>query len=277
MEKIFIKNRKGQKIAVVVEKPDFPSPAFQASSPARGEENNEKNAKGLAFVMHGLGGFKEQLHIRVIAEAFLENGYTTVSFDTTNSIGESEGKYEDATTTNYYADLEDVIKLSESQSWYQEPFVLAGHSLGGFSVVYFSENYPSKVKAVAPVSAMISGKLSIETKKYSERLDEWKKTGWLETESVSKPGFIKRLPWSHIEDRFKYDLLSDANRLTMPVLLIVDSEDDACPVEYQKMLFNALTDKKEFQIIQGAPHTFRAPEHLRELKEIFDKWIKSLN
>lgn len=37
MEKLFIENRKGEKISILVEKND--------------------NQKGLAFVMHGLGGF----------------------------------------------------------------------------------------------------------------------------------------------------------------------------------------------------------------------------
>ena len=59
--------------------------------------------------MHGLGGFKEQKHIQTFADAFLENNFTVVLFDTTHTYGESEGKYEDATTTNYYEDLEDVI------------------------------------------------------------------------------------------------------------------------------------------------------------------------
>jgi len=44
MQKLFIKNRKGKDIAVVVEE--------------------DSQAKCLAFVMHGLGGFKEQPHIQ---------------------------------------------------------------------------------------------------------------------------------------------------------------------------------------------------------------------
>jgi alpha/beta superfamily hydrolase len=89
MEKIFIKNRQNQNIAIVI--------------------NKHENSKGIAFIMHGLGGFKEQPHIQLMASTFFEQGYTTILFDTTNSIGESDGKYEDATMQNYYEDLEDVI------------------------------------------------------------------------------------------------------------------------------------------------------------------------
>ena len=56
--KVFIKNRHHKKIAVVV------------------EEN--PNPKGLAFVMHGLGGFKEQPHVQTFSKAFKDNNFTVV-------------------------------------------------------------------------------------------------------------------------------------------------------------------------------------------------------
>ena len=50
MQKVFIKNRKDQKVSVIIEEVEAP--------------------KGLAFVMHGLGGFKEQAHLEMIADLF---------------------------------------------------------------------------------------------------------------------------------------------------------------------------------------------------------------
>lgn len=50
MEKIKIKNRKNQNIVVLLDE--------------------TADSKGLAFVMHGLGGFKEQKHLEVFAGAF---------------------------------------------------------------------------------------------------------------------------------------------------------------------------------------------------------------
>lgn len=256
MIKEFIKNRKNQKIAVIV------------------EENQDR--KGLAFVMHGLGGFKEQPHLRAMAEAFKENGYTTVLFDTTNTLGESDGSYEDATTTNYYEDLEDVVKWAGTQNWYEEPFVLVGHSLGGICVALFAENYPEKVKALAPISAVVSGRLSVERPKHKEIEEEWRRTGYKTEESRSKPGMIKKLKWSHIEDRLRYDLLPKVNRLIMPVLLIVGENDDSTPPEHQKILYDALPRPKELHVIKNAPHTFREEAHLQEIKRIFDNWLKKI-
>ena len=221
MRKEIIKNRKGQKIVVLIE--EVP------------------NARGLAIVMHGLGGFKEQPHIQTIANTFKENNYTAIRFDTTNTLGESGGKYENATLTNYYEDLEDVISWAKKQTWYQEPFCLAGHSLGGFSTAFYAENNPQEIKAVAPISTFISGDLNSQSIDKQE-LEEWKKSGWrIKRSKWSNPGFIKKLPWSHIEDRFQYNLLEKVNALKMPVLLVVGELDDGTPPRHQKILYKKLS------------------------------------
>lgn len=248
--KLEIKNRKNQKIIVLI------------------EEN--PNQKGLSFVMHGLGGNKNSALIEDFRNSFYEKGFTVVRFDTTNTFGESDGDYSNATVSNYYEDLEDVIFWASKQDWYQEPFYLAGHSLGGISTALFAQKFPEKVKGLAPISTVISGKLSLEIKD-AEEVKKWKETGW--KESISFDGKVKRLKWSHFEDRNKYDLLKNVNKLTMPILMIVGSEDTSTPVEHQKTLFDALKCEKEIHIIEGAPHTFRDPEILKQIKEIFLNWI----
>ncbi len=254
MQKIFIENRKKQKLAGVI-------------------EGNEQ-AQELVFVMHGLGGFKEQVFLRACAEALIEAGYRVVSFDTTNTFGESDGNYENATVTNYYEDLEDVIAWASEQEWYREPFVLLGHSLGGICTTLYAENFPEKVKALAPLSTVVSGVLSVQER--GEAAVEWQKTGWREEESISRPGAVKRLPWSHMEDRLKYDILPGADKLTMPVLLVVGSEDTVTPLKHQKLLYEVLPGIKELHIIEGSSHTFRSTEHTGQLKKIIADWLKKI-
>lgn len=255
--KTFIENRNGQKICVVEE-----------------SSGSEK----LAIVMHGLGGDKDQPHIRAMAEAFTELGYTVVTFDTTNSFGESDGLYEDATTTNYYSDLEDVIAWASGQSWYVEPFVLCGHSLGGISTALYAENYPEKVKALAPISTVVSGALSFDTHKMfpnMEDLDDWKREGIRITKSYDGKR-DKRLKWSHMEDRLKYDLIPKVDKLSMPVLMVVGENDNRTPVVHQQILLDALSGPKEMHVIQGALHSFYEPHEQEELKEIVKQWAQKL-
>ncbi|MDO8523710.1 MAG: alpha/beta fold hydrolase [bacterium] len=254
MQKVKIKNREGKEIAVIVE--------------------GEDSTKGLAFVMHGHGGFKEQKHVETFAHAFLEKGFIVVRFDTGNTFGESYGRYEDASVTGSYQDLEDVIDWASKQAWYREPFALAGHSLGSMCISLYAENHPEKVLALAPISTVVSGVLGLETYSSAE-LKSWEETGWREQTNESKPSFIKRIPWSYALDKNKYDILVNAFRLTMPVLLIVGDHDAPTPIDHQRKFFDVLPGPKEIHIIKGAPHTFRDPVHLEEIKGIFLKWISS--
>lgn len=257
MVKITINNRKKQNLALRIQPQD--------------------KQKGLTFIAHGLGGFKEQRHIETFANTFKEAGYTVVRWDAANTIGESDGNMEEASITSYLEDMEDVIKWSKEQAWYEEPFVLCGHSLGGIITILYSEKYPEKVKGLAPISTVVSGKLTLENTP-KKKLKEWKKEGIMYEESVSKPGVIKSLKWAFIEDILKYDVIEEVNKITMPVLLIVGERDKSTPVEHNKLFYNAVpSNKKELHIIKSAPHSFRRLEQLQEIKDIFLKWIASID
>jgi len=256
MFKLFIENRKGEKISVLVEE--------------------TPNAKDLVFVMHGLGGFKEEPNTQAIAEAFLENGYTVVRFDTTNTLGESAGNLAEATVTNYYEDLEDVINWSKTQSWHQTPFVLAGYSVGGMCVTLYAQKHPSNLKGLAPIATDISGELSLQAKSKRDVWQQWKKIGWREKISQSKPRIVTRLKWDFMEDEMKYNLLLAVEKLIMPVLMIVGANDETDPVEHQRLLFDKLPGRKELHVIPDAPHTFYDQEHILQMKRFFDNWIRSL-
>ncbi len=261
MQNFEIKNRKGLKIV--------------------GDLLIPNNPKGLSFTLHGLGGFKDQLHIQALVKALTENNYIVVNFDATNSIGESEGKYENATMQNHYEDLVDVINWANTQEWYKEPFIIAGHSLGGFAVAKYAEEFPNEVKAVFPYAAVYSGKDSFEaSEKFKpEEIKDWEETGWTHRTSTSKPGTKMKLPWSHMEERLTHDLKLKTNKLTMPILFVVGENDTSCP-PYQQQAFCDLLPKetkKEIHIIAGAPHTFKETGHLNQLENIFSNWLKKIS
>jgi len=254
MERSFIQNREGKKISVLVEHPSTPQ---------------EK----VAFVMHGLGGSKEQHHIAALAGPLLARGYVTVRFDATNSLGESDGDYADATVTNYVHDLEDVLSWGKSQPWYQEPFVLAGESLGAFCSAAYAEEHPEHVSALVLIAPMVSGGISIGAKG-SQELLAWRESGWRIEESVSKPGVLRKLPWSHVRDRLRYDLLPHAKRLAMPTLLVTGEKDRGASPGHVAILYDELPGPKELHVIPDAPHTFRDPAHIEELRRVVDTWLQ---
>ncbi|MCX6795267.1 MAG: alpha/beta hydrolase [Candidatus Falkowbacteria bacterium] len=253
MEKIFIENKLGEKIAILIDK---------AVKPA-----------GLAFIAHGLGDNKDSLHIQKIAEIFLNNNYSVVRFDTRNTFGESAGKFEDATVTNYLEDLEEVINWSKKQDFFISPFILCGHSIGSMTAAVYAEKHPQEVKALAPFSAVVNAELSKE--QYSpEELKNWQDSGWLVEDW---DGREIRLKYAYWQSKMKYDLLPAVDKLTMPVLLVVGENDHCTLPRHQKILFDRLSGEKEFHIIKDAPHTFRSEKNLQELQIILDNWLKTLN
>lgn len=252
MEKLFIKNRHDKKISVLLDV--------------------DASRNKLAIIMHGLGGFKEQSPIEAVARAFADNGFNTLRFDTTHSIGESEGTLEDGNITNYYEDLEDVIKWASTQSWFIKPFALAGHSLGAFCAAYYAEKFPEHVFLLAPLGTVVAGELSL--KYYDPRdIQEWRSSGYQISKSNSKPGVIKKLKWNQFEaDMLHYDLRPAANKLKMPVLLICGEKDFL--LQGNKIFFDLLIGPKEIHTVKNAFHTFHSQDHIDQLYVIMDKWLK---
>jgi alpha/beta superfamily hydrolase len=244
--KTFIKNRKDQNVSVVV----------------------NEGKEGLVFIMNGLGGNKDHDHIVAVSEVFEDKGFTTVRFDPTNTFGESDGKYEDATTTNYFEDLEDVIEWAKDQGWYQEPFYLVGHSLGGICVAMYANKHPKKVKQLILASPTISAEL-LESKR-KHLLKEINGVVWYFGKSHTN-GVKQQLKWTpFIEDLRKYKLINFISPLRIPILILVGEEEN-----YKEPLTKISQDLNlKLEVIKGAPHCYRQPEHLQQLKEIIEQWLK---
>jgi pimeloyl-ACP methyl ester carboxylesterase len=263
-EKFTIKNRHGLKLVIQVDTPD--------------------NSTNLVFIAHGQGGHKEQKHIEAFAQAFLENNFRAVRFDATHSIGESEGDIMDVTYTGYIEDLEDVINWARTQSWFQQPYALCGHSMGGTSTCWYAEHHPEEILCVAPLAVVVNFEIYDDYKKKHDPgfMEGWEKRGYFESESRSKPGVVKRVGWGVAEDLKKYDLLKYASKLTMPVLLMAGDQDTSTPYEQQELLFSNIPARNKHIIeVKDAEHSFWSEEagdkKFEEVKKIISSWLRDIN
>ena len=130
----------------------------------------------------------------------------------------------------------------------------------------FAENFPAMVKALVLVSPVISGTLSMQTYPLGF-LEHWKTKGFFSWEDDSK---VKKLKWAFIEDARGYDALEKADKLRMPVVIIVGERDDQTPVSHQNILYERLCTIKSMHIIKGAGHLFKEKEHLAEINTLLD-------
>lgn len=251
-KKEYIKNRKGEKVSILIDV--------------------VQNQRGVIFIMPGLGGRKEQVQLTHLARTANKAGYTDIRFDPTNNLGESDGRYENATATGFYEDLEDVLAWAKTQPWYQEPFILAGHSLSGMCTTLYAEGHPKQIKARLTIGTVVSGDLSA-SKYRPEALAAWEKQGYEEREVA---GTTQRLNWEHMADRLKYNALAQADKLTMPALMFVGDQDNKTPLEHQRMLAEATPGSVTFHVMNGTEHTLRSEKELAELDLVTERWLASL-
>ena len=258
MQKLTLQNRKGQNIVSILAKP-------------------EGEIKGTCVLEHGWSGKKEQDHMVAIQEAFTDNGWQVFNFDATNSLNESDGDIYDSRQGLHYEDMEDVCKWVQQQDWFVGPLATSGHSMGGHAAARYAQDHPEEVELIAPISPVVSGPLiaASEERHRPGHIATWKEKGVLESESRTSPGQIKRAPYAIHEERLNHDLLPNADKLTMPVFLLTGTDDGSCPPDHVQQLFDTIPhNNKVFEIIEGAPHTYRIEADLQEVKERLSKWLK---
>ena len=255
MQELSLKNRKGQTIVGDLEKP-------------------AGDIRGTCIVQHGWGGNRNRETVQAIKQGFLDSGFQTFNFDTTNSFGESDGDFEKSTLGLHWEDLEDVVKWAQQQEWFKEPLALTGHSKGGYAVARYAEEYPDEVAYLAPIAPVVSGKLSFEAyeKFQPDFLKEWKEKGVIEKEG--KQGNVRREHWFQMEERLDHDLLPKAGNLTMPTLIVVGSEDHSCPLEHMEILKSKMPQGEvEIAVIEGAPHSYYKESEQMACTDAIKTWL----
>ena len=233
-----------------------------------------KKAQGLAITQHGFSGSVVEEHTQATIAAYLDNGYTVFAPDCTNSFNDADGSIEESTMQAHLHDLEDTIAWAEKQEWYREPFALAGHSLGGFAVLLYAENNSQKIKTLFPAAAALNGPLLAEAyaKNQPKQFQQFREYGFDLKECSYKDGVTGYRYWSWFESMYDYDALAYANRLRMPVLLIVGEQDESCPPEHQQKLYDALPGPKNMHIIESADHCYQPK--VDEMQRLLDNWLQ---
>lgn len=235
-ETIFIKNRYGLRLSIRITTPT----------------HTHKPLK-LAFIEHGLFGNKDESHMVILEEELSKRGYRVVNLDASNSLNESDFSADGTTFSGHYTDLEDVIEWAHSQSWFMEPFALAGHSMGAAAVLLYAQNYPDRVNLLLPLSFPW---LSAESKKAqsdSQEMITWKERGYFDKVSKSR-GKTLRVPYHFMENLAQYDFAKNADRIIAKTILIIGDQENERRLDDNRELFNILTSEKEFILLPDTPH-----------------------
>ncbi len=241
-EKVFITNRNGLKMAIKL--------------------NVSSDRTKLVFLEHGLSARKEYPHMKVMEDIFAQFGYNVVNIDATNSLNESEISGVGITFTSHYQDLQDAINWAKTQSFYVEPFAIAGQSLGAASGINFAGNYPDKVNLLlAAASPFIKGQDLMEKDEMMKHVEQY---GYFDKVSKSV-GRTLRINKIFNDDIKQYDLAKAIKNIKADTYIIQGDLDVAHIKEVSSQIYNMLDTKKHFILLENTPHDLANTEQTKSL------------
>ena len=254
-ESVSIKNKKGLKLAAVIEVP------------------NKKKKHPFIILLHGFKGYKEEATYTELAKELLKVGIGSIRFDA-SGFGESEGDLKnDYRFSNYVSDVESVYKYLIKRGFVAIKRIgVMGQSMGGMQAVVFAANH-SEIKTVVSISAP---NRMAAVGELAGKLANWKKLGYFELSS-SKYGDIK-VPYAFIQDAMKWDMLRYVKKIRKPILVILGLDDRTVLPEQTKEIFENANVPKKLWEVEGMDHFYKNdPKMLKRINkrivEFFKKYL----
>lgn len=230
----------------------------------------KSKTKKLAILCPGYLDSKDYAHLVGLADVLCKNGYTVVRFDPTGTW-ESEGDISDYTTTQCIEDIKNILEYMLHETGYRY-ILLGGHSRGGMTSIL----YAARDRRVSVVLGIMPSSGRSMTK---QRREEWKRDGVSISERDlpdNKSKKIKfRVPYSHVEDRDRYDVTRDVKKVTAPIVFIAGELDELVLPKDVKEIFDNANEPKKFVIVPHIGHNYRYNE--KEIKAVNKIVIKQLD
>jgi uncharacterized protein len=226
-EKLVFKNSKKQKLAGILYSPyklkDFP----------------------IAIFCHGYRSSKESNKAKYLSETLTKRGIGLFSFDFSGN-GESEGKCEDTTVSQYIDDLKCAVDLMSKKT---KNIAFIGSSLGGL-VSLNAASKDKRVKTLALISPLSHFRGHL--KRYLKRVI------YLEKDNNYKVGF------AFYVNAFRYMRFSKYKKINIPTLILHGNEDKTVKIK-DSIKLNSHIKSSKLIIIKGADHWYSKKEHFNKV------------
>ena len=228
----------------------------------------------LAIIQHGLASNMDHEAVQAAKKAFLNNDFVVVTFDSRYSLGKGNNDVEKVRLTTFIEDLTTVTNWAKKQSFYSEPFALAGHSLGGASVIRFDAEHPDKVGLLVPITPVISGRLWKKScmENMTDFCQQWEKVGTYEY-TDPKNHKIAIIPYSVVESCDHYDAQLLSSKIKAKTLLIGAEKDVVIAPRDVQSLSNGISGSKTV-IVEAADHNFSNHQNQSDLYQAIDSFLK---
>ncbi len=234
-ERLVFTNSKGQRLVGILTRPDEICP--------------------IAIFCHGFRSTKESSKAKALAQSLPKKGIGLFAFDFSGR-GESEGKFEDTTLTQYIDDLKCCINLLKA---YTPVIAVIGSSLGGLVALQQARG-DRRIKAVVLISPVST--FPYQKKDIYADIPGWKRKGYSYTYS-EKFGKM-RLKYGFYTDSLQYDGYGQYKSIKAPALIIHGTKDESVQLADSKKLKKHIA-KSTLAIMKDADHKYTEKQHFDKL------------
>jgi len=250
MEPVIFRN-KGQKIFGILHLP------------------KDKGRVPLVVLCHGWGGNHLGTWNAFFNKAgrdLAKQGFAVLRFDFRGS-GNSDGKFEDQTTTSMLSDLKAVIDQAVKQEGIDKNRIgLVGHSQGAY-IALFHAAKDKRVKLLVSWMGRLSDYKDFASKMW---IEEAKRRGFL----PFREGYTIRYN-IYIKDSFKYHSQEALRKLKMSFGLLYGEADDIVAIGEGERARKLARGKTEMKVLKELDHDFTGKPSIQdEVIKITSVWLK---
>jgi len=201
-----------------------------------------------------------------LEEILNENGISSFRFDFFGH-GESEGKFEEITTSEAVDDIQNAIQFLKESGY--KKIGLVGSSFGGLaSIIAASKRNDLYILSLkSPVSDYL-GKITSQEDK--QEIKNWKEKGF--TYVTAPDGRSFKLNYSFFEDAEKVNGYESSKKIKIPTLIVHGDKDETVPIEQSKKTAR-LIKNCFLEIIEGGDHTYSNVNHFEKMLDLISKFI----
>jgi len=249
-EEIFFENSRGVKLCGILSNP------------------TTEREKPIIVLCHGFFRSKDGRTYVGLEKILNKRGISTLRFDFFGH-GESEGKFEDVTTSEA---VDDVLKAIEflKESGY-EKIGLMGSSFGGMASIIAASRARVNDLFVLALKSPVSDYSSLfQAHENEQEVKEIEEKGF--TYVTDSEGNKRRLNISFFIDAGKAKGYEAAKKIRIPALIVHGDQDDSVPVEQSKKTAS-LMENCRLEVIKGADHGYSNEKHFNEMLDLISRFI----
>ena len=227
----------------------------------------DKPTTGLVVLCHGFLSGKNSTTNKTLTRLLNKQGLATFRFDFFGQ-GESDGPFEDITTTLAIAQTEAALDLVASKGY--DRIGLVGSSFGGL-VATLTTARRQDITCLALKCPVVDFAEELRITFGPEELARWQATDTIPN-IMGGPDRV-RLRYGFYEDCLGQIAYGPAERITAPTLIVQGDHDECVPLHQSQRLHEALGGPKRLDLLPGADHQFTRGEDFLQMTTSISEWL----